>query len=262
MGDAYSSSNPYKRKRRSFEKKHNAILDVVKRNRRDSLSPTSVVHSSGANSPATTTTATTTPSSASSSSSSSPSPEPRMPGVASAASLSAAAVTASNSMLKRPGQIGFARGSMLQFGLGATPPLHHHNLSHHQASSSPYAQHPLHYSIGSSTSSLHQQQMAAAAAVAQHRRHQHHLSMSTAAAPLPAGVLPSSYHSFYASGVNALPSRRVSMPLYASYPPPTHHHTGPFPPATPMLVSRRASAPETSTGAPTIGAPIAAPRAV
>lgn len=41
MGDTYSSSNPFKRKRRSFDKQHTAMADVMKRRR--GSSPTSVV---------------------------------------------------------------------------------------------------------------------------------------------------------------------------------------------------------------------------
>ncbi|CAB9514988.1 Nitrilase family, member 2 [Seminavis robusta] len=144
MGDSYSSSNPYKRKRRSFEKKHNAILDIIKRRR--GSSPTSVLQS-GASSPSSPNT-----------------PEPALVAAAEAANQTipkrpsvVASTTAGASppisppqaapaMLdnmamfsKRPGpgQIGFARRSMLHFGLpaaGAAPPTavaapmfaHHH----------------------------------------------------------------------------------------------------------------------------------------
>lgn len=108
MGDAYSSSNPYKRKRRSFEKKHNAIMDIIKRRR--GSSPTSVAQS-GASSPPT-----------------APSPEPsaieaRTVSVPPAMPSSPPPLSPSHQspalmdLYKLPGQIGFARRSMLQFGI-------------------------------------------------------------------------------------------------------------------------------------------------
>lgn len=112
MGDTYSSSNPYKRKRRSFEKKHNAIMDIIKRRR--GSSPTSVLQS-GASSP-------NSPSS----------PEPSNNSVdISGADLPLPSVTPSPDsrqnpalleMFKRPGQIGFARRSMMQLGMGPRAP--------------------------------------------------------------------------------------------------------------------------------------------
>jgi len=114
MGDAYSSSNPYKRKRRSFEKKHNAIMDIIKHRR--GSSPTSVVQS-GASSP-----------------NSPPSPELSTNSVDVSAMAPLPSVTQSPElnpphqnpalmdMFKRPGQIGFARRSMMQFGMAPPPP--------------------------------------------------------------------------------------------------------------------------------------------
>ena len=107
MGDAYSSSNHYKRKRRSFEKKHNAIMDIIKRRR--GSSPTSVAQT-GASSPPC-----------------APSPEPsameaRAMAVPSSVTPSPPMSPSHQSpnlmdLYKRPGQIGFARRSMLQLGI-------------------------------------------------------------------------------------------------------------------------------------------------
>jgi hypothetical protein len=125
MGEAYSSSNPYKRKRRSFEKKHNAIVDIITHRR--GSSPTSVLQS-GSSGP--------------------PTPEPVSANDTTTAAIRSSVVSStlatcppislpqpapSTIMLddlamfnKRPGQIGFARRSMFHFGLpgvGNLPPL-------------------------------------------------------------------------------------------------------------------------------------------
>jgi hypothetical protein len=104
LGDTYSSSNPYKRKRRNFEKKHNVTMDVVRMDakRRRGSSPTSVVMASPRSSTA-------------------PSPEPTeqqlMPQTpTSPPQISPQIMRPSLMNMMRPGQIGFARRSMLQFG--------------------------------------------------------------------------------------------------------------------------------------------------
>ena len=153
MGDSYSSSNPYKRKRRSFEKKHNAIVDIIKQ--RSDTSSTSMAQPGVSNSP---------------------SPPSRalherlsgdllqLPQLASHSSRGAPVVAArplipahqqqqqkQNSspldMNKFPGQIGFARRLSMQMGMSAgqfrsaTSPQHHEaNRGFNQTS---VADHPL-----------------------------------------------------------------------------------------------------------------------
>lgn len=161
MGDSYSSSNPYKRKRRSFEKKHNAVVDIIKRRR--GTSPTSVSQSGSSSPP--------TP----------PSPEsyrringelPPLPQLApqpsTAARVAAIATPVSTTpqqqqqqssslldMYRRPGQIGFARRLSMQMGMPAgrlpvatTPQRHqayqrHITPSPHHRDQSPSMNHSL-----------------------------------------------------------------------------------------------------------------------
>ena len=151
MGDSYSSSNPYKRKRRSFEKKHNAIVDIIKRRR--GTSPTSVSQS-GAASPSTP----RTPESYKRINGDLP-PLPQLAPQPSTATAVAAANTTPGSgtpqqqpytqsssvldMYRRPGQIGFARRLSMQMGmpagrLPASTTRQHHEAYHHHITPSPH----------------------------------------------------------------------------------------------------------------------------
>lgn len=136
LGDTYSSSNPYKRKRRSFEKKHNAIVDIIKRR---TSPPTSAAQQSGSSNQI----------------SPSRSPEPSTGKVqpltqfasnpkAFATAATAPVLATPQNAFSRPGQIGFARRLSMQMGMpnGSFPgaaPQHHHLLQ--AAAPSPHHHH-------------------------------------------------------------------------------------------------------------------------
>ena len=191
MGDTYSSSNPYKRKRRSFEKKHNAIVDIIKRRR--GSSPTSVMPL-GAFSP-------TSP----------PSPDPGMgmsgdlqqlaPHPAALAAVPTTSTpqqnkTAMDDAINRPGQIGFARRLSLQMGMAAGAPQHYHHRPH------PITPSPHHHAVVRMRAPL-----PAAGGMFPVDLHHHHLPPHFMAAGSP-------HHPVAAHAMPPLvpPHRRSSMP--------------------------------------------------
>jgi hypothetical protein len=108
MGDTYSSSNPFKRKRRSFEKQHIAIADAIKRRR--GSSPTSVVSPGVSSTPPSPTSPQTQAS-----------PMVKLSQMQHLHQTPSAISQSHHSMMMqmnvRPGQIGFARRcSMMQMG--------------------------------------------------------------------------------------------------------------------------------------------------